>query len=185
MIKCPRCVQAIHRGAEQCPHCGFSIGHLDRIYGERAPGLERLSDGGGLLTQGGRNRVMKAMRRFERRFPQLWWLIHTLQPAPGADLRQFGFWLMNRGEVADVPMGRSRDACLVLAIDPDAKEASLSWGYLLDRHLGEDDTFVAMSRAHAYWVEARFDDGILRLLEEMTHLLSIRSRRAARKGGRA
>lgn len=185
MMKCPRCVQAIHRGAEACPHCGFVLADLDAAFGERAVAMERLNDGGGLLTRAGRDRVMRAMRGFERRFPQLWWLIYTVPVPWGGDLRQFGFWLMNRAEVVDMPVGRSRDACVVLAIDPDIKSAALSWGYALDAHLGEDDTFVAMSRAHAYWVEARFDDGILRLIEEMSGILRVRARRARRRGGAA
>ena len=75
MMKCPRCVQAIHRGAEACPHCGFVLADLDAAFGERAVAMERLNDGGGLLTRAGRDRVTRAMRGFERRFPQLWWLI--------------------------------------------------------------------------------------------------------------
>ena len=185
MIKCPRCLQAIHRGAGVCPHCGFSIADLEGLCGGLPLRMNRLHDSGGLLTRSGRDRVMRAMRHFERKFPQLWWLIHTSRPPQGVDLREFGFWVLNRAEVADLAEGRPRDGALVLAIDADGKQASLGWGYLLDGHLGDDDSFLALSRAHAYWVEERFAEGILRMMEEMSHLLAIRSRRAERKGGRS
>ncbi|MEY5020371.1 MAG: hypothetical protein RLZ22_1459, partial [Verrucomicrobiota bacterium] len=44
MMKCPRCVQSIHRAAELCPHCGFSMADADYIYGGGEVSLRALTD---------------------------------------------------------------------------------------------------------------------------------------------
>lgn len=184
-MKCPRCVQVIHKGAASCPHCGFSLGEGDELFGSEGPEMTRLDDGAGLMTRVGRERVKRAMGRFEHHFPQLWFAVRTGVPHPGEDdLRQFGFWLMNRATITDLQHGRAREGGLLLTIDPDGRKAGMTWGYRLDGHLNEDDTFLALSRAHSYWMEGRFDDGILRVIEEMTRLLMKRSRKAKHRAAR-
>ncbi|MBB5352289.1 hypothetical protein HNR46_002532 [Haloferula luteola] len=187
-MKCPRCVQVIHRGAEVCPHCAFSLAVADEWYGSEGPRMARLDDGGGLMTRAARDQVQRAMDRFERKFPQLWFAVHTGRPPGGGDFRQYGFWVLNRAEVTDLQAGRPREGGILLAIDPDTRQAGMTWGYRLDGHLGEEDTFMAMSRAHAYWVEGLYEAGILRVMEETTRVLIRRARRAkrlsrVRKGG--
>ena len=183
-MKCPRCVQVIHRGAESCPHCAFSLEVADEAFGKAGPVMVRLDDRAGLMTRVARDHVQRAMDIFERRFPQLWIAIHTGRPPGNADLRQYGFWVLNRAEVTDLGAGRPREGGILIAIDPDHKQAGITWGYRLDGHLGEDDTFLAMSRAHAYWVEGTYDQGILRVIEELSRVLVKRSRRAKRLGSR-
>ncbi len=143
-----------------------------------------LDDRAGLMTKLGRDHVQRAMDHFERKFPQLWFSIHSGRPAAGGDLRQYGFWLLNRARLTDLQEGRPREGGILLVIDPDTKQAGMTWGYRLDGHLGEDDTFLAMSRAHAYWVEGRYEDGIVRAIQEITRVLIKRARRAKRLGAR-
>ena len=179
-MKCPRCVQLIHRGAETCPHCGFSLAEADERFGRGEVRAHRLEDGAGLMRSVERRRIEASMLAFERRFPQLFFAVHTGRPKGRSDVRQFGFWYLNRAAFVDVGVERPNECGILLAIDPDAKSAGMTWGYRLDPFLGEKDTFHLLSRAHAYWVEGRYSEGIARILLQLTRLLKKRARQARR-----
>ena len=106
-MKCPRCVQRVHRMARQCPHCGFGIGDVDKVFGDEDVRVGTLTDAAGVLRKGERVATRRMLRRFQNRFPQLFFGIYfgTFKELPG--LRQFGFWLLNRAVVL-VLHGNSR-----------------------------------------------------------------------------
>lgn len=177
-MKCPRCVQLIHRGAESCPHCGFSLEQADGRYGAEQVRIRRLEDAAGLMRRGDLARVERAMDRFERKFPQLLFAVYTGASEGRGDPRQFGFWLLNRAVFEDVGIERLNEWTILLTIDPEGKNAVFHWGYRLDPYLEEEDGFVALSRAHAYWMEASYADGIIRAIEQLSARLKWRSRQA-------
>ncbi|MDB6080208.1 MAG: hypothetical protein JWO82_3955 [Akkermansiaceae bacterium] len=180
-MKCPRCVQVIHRGAVPCPHCGFSIADADARFGSGEVSLRLLADVGGLMRSRERGKVEKAQAKFGKLFPQLFFAVHTGGSSEtGGNLRQFGFWLLNRAAFEDVPVEKPNEAGILLSIDPEAKSAGVTWGYLLDPFLTEDDTFICLSRAHAYWLEGRYAEGIVRVVEQLSKILAKRSRQAKR-----
>ena len=179
-MKCPRCVQRIHRAADSCPHCGFTIADADARFGGEDVRLRRLTDSAGILRRGDRERVEAAMERISRRFPQLFVAIYTGALGEVANIRQFGFWLLNRSAFEDVAVDKPNAAGILITIDPESKAAGVVFGYLLDPFLEESDTFECLSRAHAYWLEGRYADGIIRVLSHLDGILSKRSRQARR-----
>jgi len=179
-MKCPRCVQVIHRGAAPCPHCGFSIADADARFGPGDFSLRCLSDLGGLIRSSERGKVERAITRFGKKFPQLFFAVHTGPTGEGGNLRQFGFWLLNRAAFEDVPVEKPNEAGILLSIDPETKSAGITWGYLLDAFLTEDDTFAALSRAHAYMLEGHFADAAVKVIEQLTNVLARRSAQARR-----
>ncbi len=180
-MKCPRCVQRIHRGAGQCPHCGYSLAEADARFGRVDVPLRRLTDSAGVMRRADRLRVEAAMDRFERRFPQLFFAVRTDGNFyEEAHLRQFGFWMLNRGVFEDVSAERPNEAGILLVLDAEAKTAGLTFGYLLDVFLDDGDTFECLSRAHAYWLEGKYADGVLRLMAQLERLLLRRSGQARR-----
>lgn len=179
-MKCPRCVQVIHRGAGSCPHCGFSLVDADERFGGEEVRIRRLEDAAGLMRSVERKSVEAAMDKFERSFPQLFFAVYTGLPEGRSDLRQFGFWLLNRAAFEDVGVERPNEHGILLTLDPDGKAAGISWGYMLDAFLTEEDSFLCMSRAHAYWVEGRFAEGVVRALEQLSLVLEKRSRQVRR-----
>ena len=184
-MKCPSCVQAIHRGAVACPHCDFDLARADRRFGTEAPRGRLLDDRAGLVRSGERRRLSVLMECFQVRFPQLAFALHT-GGGVGEDLREFAFWLLNRGDFVDLPQDRDPSGLVLLAIDADMRVATLAWGYRLDGCLSETDSFQVLSRAHAYWVEERYGEGIERLVEQLSQVLVRRARQARRrerKGG--
>ena len=75
-MKCPRCVQSIHRSAAQCPHCGFAISDLGDQYGSEEVRMQRLNDVAGVLRLKERQKVRQWMDQFEKNFPQLFFSVH-------------------------------------------------------------------------------------------------------------
>lgn len=179
-MKCPRCVQRIHRAAASCPHCGFSIADADGRFGEEDVRLRSLTDGAGILRRGDREKVEAAMERISRRFPQVFVAVYTGALGEVANLRQFGFWLLNRSAFEDVPVEKPNEAGVLLTIDPETKAAGIVFGYLLDPFLEESDTFECLSRAHAHWLEERYAEGIIRVFAHLEGVLAKRCRQARR-----
>jgi uncharacterized membrane protein YgcG len=179
-MKCPRCVQRIHRAAESCPHCGFSVADADANFGAEEVRIRSLTDTSGIFRRHERQRVEAAMEKINHRFPQLFVAIYTGSLGEIANIRQFGFWLLNRAAFEDVPVEKPNEAGILITIDPDSKAAGIVFGYLLDPFLDESDTFECLSRGHAYWLEGRYADGILRALAHLDLILQKRSRQARR-----
>jgi len=179
-MKCPRCVQVIHRGATVCPHCGFGLAEVDAKYGGEDVSLRRLADVAGLIRNRERGKVSAALDGFSRKFPQLFFAVYTGSGQGGGNLRQFGFWLMNRAAFEDVPVDRPNEAGILLVIDADSKSASVTWGYMLDPFLTEEDTFQCLSRAHAYWLEGRYADGTVRVIAQLEKVLKKKAAQARR-----
>lgn len=142
--------------------------------------LRCLTDSAGILRRGDRQRVEAAMEAITRRFPQIFVAIYTGSLGEVANLRQFGFWLLNRSAFEDVPVEKPNEAGILITIDPESKAAGMVFGYLLDPYLDESDTFDCLSRAHAYWLEGRYADGIVRVLTHLDGILRKRSRQARR-----
>jgi uncharacterized membrane protein YgcG len=180
MMKCPRCVQSIHRAAELCPHCGFSIADADFAYGGDEVSLRSLTDVAGMFGHGQRERVEAALERMSRRFPQLYVAVYTGSLGEVANIRQFGFWLLNRAAFEDVPADKPNESGILITIDPESKAAGMTFGYTLDAILNESDTFECLSRAHGHWIEGRYAEGLVKLLAHLEGILTKRSRQARR-----
>ncbi len=120
------------------------------------------------------------MQRFNRQFPQLFVAVHTGSCGGMANLRQFGFWFLNRAKFEDLPSDRGNLSAILLVIDADARSAGISFGYGLDAFLDEEDTFQCLARAHAYWQEGRHSEGLVKAIEQLAIVLKRRSRQARR-----
>lgn len=179
-MKCPRCVQHIHRAAETCPQCGFSLADADALFGREDVMLRLLTDGAGLMKKKEKDKVEAAMERFSRKFPQLFLSVYTGTLGETANIRQFGFWLLNRAAFENLPPDKPNEAGILLTIDPESKSAGIVFGYLLDPYLEEADTFECLSRAHSYWLDGRHAEGIMKAFAQLEKILAKRVRQARR-----
>ncbi|MDX1681193.1 MAG: hypothetical protein R3242_10735 [Akkermansiaceae bacterium] len=160
----------------------------DRQFGADDWSLRRLTDRAGVLRHEDRERVQLAMGRFSKRFPQLFVAIYTGNPGTLEDLRGFSFWLLNRAAFDDVPVDMPNEAGILITIDPEHRAACITYGYLLDEHLDEILTFDCLCRAHGHWLEERYADGIVRVLDQLERVLiglSCKARRRAKRGERS
>ena len=142
--------------------------------------LSSLADTAGLLPRRDRQRVERAMERFNRKFPQLFIAVYTGALGEVGQLRQFGFWLLNRAAFDDVPVEKPNAAGILLVIDAESKAAGFTFGYLLDPFLEEGDTFDCLTRAHPHWLEGNHADGIVKAISQLAHVLRKRCRQAKR-----
>jgi hypothetical protein len=120
-MKCPRCVQMIHRAAVVCPHCGFEMADANRMFGDGDVKLRSLTDTAGIFRRNECNRLEDEIERIGIVFPQVFVAVYTGSVGEIANLRQFGFWLLNRGLFEDIPMEKLNAAGVLIVIDPDSK----------------------------------------------------------------
>jgi hypothetical protein len=153
---------------------------VDARYGAGRVKVPSLDDESGLLARSGRAEVRAAMARIPRKFPQLFAAVHIGPVGAATELRQFAFWLINRGVFEDVPKGRNNDACILLVLDPRSRMATMVHGYLLDGRLREEDPFECLARAHGYWLEGKYAEGIVKAWNHLEGILIRRSRQAQR-----
>lgn len=179
-MKCPRCVQLIHRAAAGCPHCGFELKDADMMFSGLDLRLRSLTDAAGLFRRDDRDRLGDEMERFGAAFPQMFVAVYTGSLGEVSKLRQFGFWLLNRGVFEDVAGERTNDAGVLFVIDPDSKAAGMTFGYLLDPFISEQDTFECLARAHAHWLEGQYAEGIMRSISHLRKILRKRCRQVRR-----
>lgn len=170
-MRCPDCEQRIHRTATGCPHCGYSLSDSDRIFGEVEVKSGRLGDEAGLLRRRERKRVEKEIRRFGMKFPQLFFAVRTVSLEEPVNLRQFGFWLLNRAEFGDLDQGLGNDSGVLLVIEAESRKASLTYGYRVEPFLGEIDTFKCLSKAHPYLLEGDWHRGIVTVARNVDKVL--------------
>lgn len=179
-MKCPRCVQRVHRSAAQCPHCGFQLSDLDGVFGAGEVRLTALTDAAGVLKNKEREAARKLLDRFQSKFPQLFFAVYfgTFKELPS--LRQFGFWLLNRGAFEDIDVSRPKEAGLLLSVDVGGKSAGMTFGYTLQPFLDDDLTFKALSAAHPYFLQGQWLRATEMVVKRMTRILVRQSRRAKR-----
>jgi len=152
----------------------------DRMFGSGEVAMDCLEDTAGVLRRRERERVVEVIERFREVFPQLFFAVYTGSFPELASLRQFGFWLLNRAAFRDVPLDRPNEAGVLLVIDPESRAANLTFGYLLDPFLSEDDTFRCLSKAHPYLLAGDYPGGIEVVGKVLGKVLKKRSRQARR-----
>ena len=179
-MKCPRCVQRVHKKARQCPHCGFSISDVDHVFGEDDVRLRTLTDAAGVLRKRERLVLRRTLRDFQTIFPQLFFGVYfgTFHEVPS--LSQFGFWLLNRGAFEDVDVSRPNEGGILLSVDVGGKSAGITYGYSLQPFLSHDMTFRAISAAHPYFLEGQWLKASEMVVGKLAKELRKQARRARR-----
>ncbi|MDP0492451.1 MAG: hypothetical protein Q7Q71_15500 [Verrucomicrobiota bacterium JB023] len=153
---------------------------VDALFGDEDVRLAALSDAAGVLRAKERKQVRLAMNEFERRFPQLFFAIYVGAFEEVSHLRQFGFWLLNRGAFVDVEVSRPNEYGVLLTIDVAGKAAGLTYGYSLAPFLDEDVTFTALTMGHPFLIQGQYLRAIEAVMKRLERTLKSRSRKAAR-----
>ena len=177
-MRCPRCVQKIHRSAAQCPHCGFVLSDLDDLYGSGEVRLRRLSDVAGALRLKERQKLERLLDEFQTGFPQLFFSVYYGALEDRANIRQFGLWLLNHTAYEDLDISRPNDGGMLLLVDLNTKVASISFGYMLDSFLTEEDTFNILAKAHPHLLQGNHLKAASVIVKQLSRVLRKKSRRA-------
>ncbi len=167
-MRCPRCVQDLVSAVPQCEHCGFSLSALDDVYGAENVFLDRLTDTAHCLRPRQTERVDRALDRFERAFPQLFAAVYIGFLPEGSDLRQFGFWLLNRASVTSVDLGKPNRLGLLLTVDLASQSAGITPGYGIEPFVSERDLIAAIESARPTFVAGNHGRAIEKTLSSVT-----------------
>ncbi len=155
-MKCPRCVQFIHRSADHCPHCGFTVADADNLFGHDDVKLRLFTDAAGIFRKKERGKITEIVQRFNRQFPDLFLSVYFGAHGEISNVRQHAFWLLNRGAYEDIEIGRLNSGGVLLLVDVASKEATICWGYRAEPYLAEADTFKFLSQAHPYLLQGLY-----------------------------
>jgi len=166
-MKCPRCVQSIHRTASSCPHCGFGMWHADERYGAEDVSLEKFTDAAGVLRMKERDPMRKVLDRFEAKFPQLFVSVYLGAFDELDNIRQFGFWMLNRADYVDVDRERPNENGILILVDVNSKSASITYGYALLPYLDEETTFAALSAGHPAFLQGDFLEALTTVVHRL------------------
>ena len=151
---------------------------VDILFGGEDVRMAALSDAAGVLRAKERKEMRLLMNEFEGRFPQLFFSVYIGAFEEVSHLRQFGFWLLNRGAFVDVEMSRPNECGILLCVDVSGKAAGITYGYALHPFLNEDDTFSALSVGHPLFLQGQYYKGIEIVLRKLESTLVRRSKRA-------
>lgn len=156
----------------------------DSLFGGDDVRLAALSDAAGVLRAKERKQMRLLMNGFENRFPQLFFSVYLGAFEEVSHLRQFGFWLLNRGAFVDVEVSRPNACGILLCVDVSGKAAGLSYGYMVHPFLKEEDTFNALSSGHPFFLQGQYLQGIDATMRKLTTTLRRRSKKAKRDPSR-
>jgi uncharacterized membrane protein YgcG len=179
-MRCPRCVQKIHRSAAQCPHCGFALSDLDDLYGADEVSLRRLTDVAGALRLKEKHKLEHVLDEFQFSVPQLIFSIYYGALEDRTNIQQFGMWLLNHAAYEDLEISRPNDGGILLLIDLNTKVASITFGYLLDPYLSEEDTFNILAKAHPHLLQGNHLKAALVVARQLSRVLKKKSKQADR-----
>lgn len=142
--------------------------------------MKRLSDTAGVLRLKERQKVERWLDQFEEIFPQLFFSVYYGALNEMSNIRQFGMWLLNHAAYEDVDIGRPNDGGVLLVVDVNAKAASISFGYLLDRFLTEEDTFDILAKAHPHLLQGNHMKALEVIIRKLSRILKKKARKAGR-----
>ncbi len=187
-MRCPECLQRIHAGAEECPHCGVTFDVLKQKFSN----LSKVVHGGvhdlaGVLRSGMRKQVMDSVEKCEKRFSNISVAISMVALDDGVTLESFGMWLLNEGEFRRTSGDRCGEGRVVIIIDVKRRSACLCYGYLMDGLVREGESFDVLTAGHASLLEGEYVRGCEQILQSLKRYLekvwkrSIRGEKALAK----
>lgn len=100
--------------------------------------------------------MRRVLERFEARFPQLFVAVYLGAFEDLNNLRQFGFWMLNRAAYEDVDLDRPNENGILIVVDVNGKSAAITYGYALMPYLDEDSTFAALSAGHPLFLQSNY-----------------------------
>lgn len=146
--------------------------------------MRRPHDVAGVLRIVERREMGKWIERLEGVFPDLFFGVVFAALGDEADVRSYGFWLLNRGEFEAVGESASEGGGVVLVVDVNKKEVCLHFGYLLDEVVDEQEAFDVLAKAHPYLLESDYMRAVEVMLGALKKYLKKCSREARKLAAR-
>ena len=120
------------------------------------------------------------MDQFEKNFPQLFFSVHYAALDEMSNIRQYGMWLLNHAVYEDLDISRPNNGGVLLIVDVNSKVASISYGYLLDAFLTEEETFNVLAKAHPHLLQGNHMKALRLIIKSLARVLRKKARKARR-----
>ena len=156
------------------------MAHADELFGREDVRLRKFADVAGVLRMKEREPMRWVLERFEAKFPQLFVAVYLGAFEELNNLRQFGFWMLNRAAYEDVDLERPNESGILIVVDVNAKSAAITYGYALMPYLDEDSTFAALSAGHPMFLQSDYLGALTAVVRKLERIL-VRGWRRARR----
>lgn len=170
---CPSCQYVLEESAEKCPKCGFSGQVAVEKFPFPAPPLGPVLDPNNYLSKEEAASVTKKVAKLEKRFPQVRFLNCLVPLGEEVNLREFGFWLFNAGQMKEGE--EAKTFAILLLIDPKDKSVSVTVGYGLDPLFMDTEWTKICEDCRDLFFRQKFGPGIENFLDGAFDLLAERA----------
>lgn len=154
--------------------------HADEVFGGQDVRVRKFADVAGVLRMKEREPMRRVLEKFEAKFPQLFVSVYLGAFEDLNNLRQFGFWMLNRAAYEDVDLERPNECGILIVVDVNAKSASITFGYALQPYLDEESTFAALSAGHPMFLQSDYLSALTAVIRKLERTL-IRGWKRARR----
>jgi hypothetical protein len=171
MITCPYCQQPAAPSDPQCRSCGFTAPAADQVYGSPpvlGPGINDLAM---LLKPTAQKRISLEIANLTKTFPQIALSVITTEMPPGAALRPFLCWVMNRSTICHPLHRGSTNRTLLFGIDSASRQCALTIGYGLEPFLSEHLLDQILTEARELALQGQFDQAVCATIQNAHAML--------------
>lgn len=172
---CPGCAATLTVPVDECARCGFSGHTAVANFPYAAPALDRCIDPKHHLTDGTLLKIAESSGDLEERFPQVRISTCLIDLVPEANLREFGFWLMNASSIRDQSEAENRPWTILLVIDDANGRASVTSGYAIEPFLEEGDLESLLRSESRHFIAKDYGSVILRFIDGVLEILDARA----------
>jgi len=136
-----------------------------------APVLEPFLDVEGVASSEDAKEARRLMHDFVSGYPQIRVSLCVLRLSPKTNISEFSHWMLNASPLGEGESSLDRRRTLLLVMDLNTAEASISLGYDAEALIGENSARSALTMSAPAYVAGRFAEGTRILLEAIDHVL--------------
>lgn len=181
-MTCPSCRLVLDKADPSCPKCGFTMDVALKKFPFPAPKLEAVIDPSQTLTKEEAHSIRAQVGKLQKRLPQLQVFNCIVSLGSEIDLREFGFWLLNEGQIEG--MAGKKDFALLFLVDPKGQALSVTVGYGLEPIIMDSEWETLCNRCRDLFYRDKLAEGIGSFLTQAGDLLAsvaIKMRKERRK----
>lgn len=183
---CPSCLLRLPETADWCPGCQFTGADTMTMFPLPLPPLQTVFDAANLWTNREHARIRHRIEGLRRRFPQIRWSLYSLDAGEVANLRLFGFWLLNASPLAEGETEEERAWTILVVFNGASGKVALVPGYGAEPWVPDDQWQRALAEMSEPWSLGRRWRGLklfFNASEKALRLAHTRVRRQLRRNG--
>ena len=170
-MQCPYCHNHLKASAPECPACHITFPRTSALVGALPRLAPIVADTLALLKSSEQAKLKNRISQIQQRFPQVILQVVVHSFPTDHPFTMYAFWLFNAGNFAGDSRRGKDNHSLMIALDPTRAESAIVPGYGLETFLKPEALDHLLELAGPAWVESRWTDGLLRVLDGLEQLL--------------